>query len=178
MAPDGGLSGLLLGYRGARPRLAPDVFVAPGAAVIGDVEVGSESSVWFGCVVRGDVCHVRIGARTNIQDHTVVHVTHTGIPTLIGDEVTVGHRCVLHACTIEDGAFIGMCATVMDEAVVESGAMVAAGALVPPGKRVRRGELWGGVPARCLRSLRADELALWPERVSHYVELAASYRAG
>ena len=170
------MSALLLAYRGMRPRLAPDVFVAPGAAVIGDVEVGPQSSIWFGCVVRGDVCHVRIGARTNLQDHTVVHVTHTGIPTLIGDEVMVGHCCVLHACTIEDGAFIGMGATVMDEAVVESGAMVAAGALVAPGKRVCKGELWGGVPARCLRTLSADELALWPERVSHYVELAASYR--
>ena len=170
------MSEFLLRYRGVRPRLAPDVFVAPGAAVIGDVEIAAASSIWFGCVVRGDVCHVRIGARTNLQDMTVVHVTHSGIPTLIGDEVTVGHRCILHACTIHDGAFIGMGATVMDEAVVETGAMVAAGALVPPGKRVRKGELWGGVPARFLRTLDADELALWPERVSHYVELAARYR--
>lgn len=163
-------------HRGRRPRIAPDAFVAPTATVIGDVEIGPAASVWYGCVVRGDVCHIRIGARTNLQDGTIVHVTHTGIPALIGDEVMVGHRCVIHACTVEDRAFVGMAATLMDGVVVETGAMVAAGALVPPGKRVGAGQLWGGVPARPLRDLRADEVAEWPERVQHYVDLAADYR--
>ena len=167
---------LLLAHHGVSPRIAPDVYLAPGSAVIGDVEIGAGSSVWFGCVVRGDVCHIRIGERTNLQDLSVVHVTHSGIPTLIGDEVTIGHRCTIHACTIGDGAFIGMGATLMDESVVESGAMLAAGALLAPGKRVPAGALFGGVPARHLRDLTAEEMALWPERVSHYVELAASYR--
>ena len=153
------------------------MFVAPGATLVGDVRVGRESSIWFGCVVRGDVCRVRIGARTNLQDGTIVHVTHTGIATEIGDEVTIGHRCLLHACTIEARAFVGMGATVMDEAVIETGGMLAAGALLPPGKRVATGELWGGVPARKLRLLDPAEPAVWAERVQHYVELAAEYRS-
>ena len=167
---------LLLDYRGTRPRLAPDVFVAPGAALIGDVTVGAGSSIWFGCVLRGDVCSVRVGERTNLQDGTVIHVTHTGLATVIGDEVTVGHRCLLHACTVEDRAFVGMGATAMDGSVICTGGMLAAGALLAPGKRVGPGELWGGVPARRLRALRPDETEVWPERVSHYVELAATYR--
>ncbi len=159
-----------------RPRLADDVFVAPGASVIGDVEIGAGARIWFGCVVRGDVCSVRIGPRTNLQDLSVVHVTHTGIPAHIGAEVMIGHRCILHACTIEDRSFVGMGAVIMDRAVIETGGMLAAGALLAPGKRVKRGELWGGVPARFLRELSAEELATWPERVAHYVELAATYR--
>lgn len=168
---------LLLPYRGQRPELAPDVFLAPGATLVGDVRVGPASSIWFGCVVRGDVCRVRIGARTNLQDGTIVHVTHTGLATEIGDEVTIGHRCLLHACTIEERAFVGMGATVMDEAVIETGGMLAAGALLAPGKRVATGELWGGVPARFLRALEPAERAVWAERVQHYVELAAEYRS-
>lgn len=171
------MAGLILEFEGSRPRIAPDVLVAPGATVIGDVEIAPASSVWFGCVVRGDVCSIRIGARTNLQDGTIVHVTHTGIPTRIGDEVMVGHSCVLHGCTIEDRAFIGMRATTMDHSVVETGGMLAAGALLAPGQRVRAGELWAGVPARYLRPLREDEVAEWPELVSHYVELAATYRS-
>ncbi len=163
-------------YKGIRPRLGREVFVAPGASVIGDVEIGDEASIWFGCVVRGDVCSVRIGARTNLQDLSVVHVTHTGLPTQIGAEVMIGHRCILHACTIEDRSFVGMGAVIMDEAVIETGGMLAGGALLAPGKRVKSGELWGGVPARFLRELRPEEVATWPERVSHYVELAADYR--
>jgi carbonic anhydrase/acetyltransferase-like protein (isoleucine patch superfamily) len=103
-------------------------------------------------------------------------VTHTGLPTHIGAEVMIGHRCILHACTIEDRSFVGMGAVIMDEAVIETGGMLAAGALLAPGKRVKSGELWGGVPARLLRELRPEEVATWPERVGHYVELAADYR--
>lgn len=144
--------------------------------MIGDVWVGEGASLWFGCVVRGDVCHVRIGARTNVQDGTIIHVTHTGIPTLIGQEVMIGHRCVIHACTVESRAFIGMGATLMDESVVESGAMVAAGALLTPGKRAKSGELWGGVPARRLREVTAAEQEEWVHQVEHYVGLATTYR--
>src|SRR5690606_27614238 len=123
----------------------------------GDVTVGAETGIWFGCVLRGDVDRIRIGARTNIQDGTVVHVSHRDGPTVIGDEVTVGHLALLHACTLEDRSFVGMKACVMDGAVVESGAMVAAGALVTPGKRVPSGQLWAGSPARPMRDLTEAE---------------------
>lgn len=165
----------LLPYCGIRPRLAPRVFIAPGATVIGDVEIGAEASIWFGCVVRGDVNVVRIGERTNIQDGTVIHVAKEGQGTFIGADITIGHMALLHACTLEDGAFIGMRATVMDDAMVEGGAMVAAGALVTPGKRVRRGELWAGSPAKKIRELTdADRLAM-AKLAPRYVALAADY---
>ncbi|MFO1112810.1 MAG: gamma carbonic anhydrase family protein [Rhodospirillales bacterium] len=165
----------LLPYRGIRPRLALRVFIAPGASVIGDVEIGAEASIWFGCVVRGDVNVVRIGERTNIQDGTVIHVAKEGQGTFIGADITVGHMALLHACTLEDGAFVGMRATVMDDALVESGAMVAAGALITPGKRVRRGELWAGSPAKKIRELTdADRLAM-AKLAPRYVALAADY---
>ena len=99
---------LLLPYRDQRPRVAPTAWVAPGASLIGDVEIGPEASIWFGCVVRGDVHFVRIGERSNVQDGTVIHVTHTGIPALIGREVMIGHGSVIHACTLSDGCFVGM----------------------------------------------------------------------
>jgi carbonic anhydrase/acetyltransferase-like protein (isoleucine patch superfamily) len=167
---------MILPYRAHTPRIAPDAFIAPGASVIGDVEIGAESSVWFGSVVRGDVHYVRIGARTNLQDGTIVHVTHDGFPTVVGDEVTVGHGCILHACTLHDRAFIGMDATILDGGVVETDAMLAAGALLTPGKTVPTGQLWAGRPARYLRDLRPDEIAAFKERNELYVKLAAEYR--
>ena len=172
------MPGLILPYRNARPRIAADVFVAPSAAVIGDVEIGAGSGIWFGVVIRGDVQEIRIGAGTNIQDGTVVHVTKRGLGTYIGDDVTIGHATVLHACTLEDGCFVGMSTTVMDGAVVESGAMVAAGALVTPGKRVPSGELWGGAPARRMRDLTPEEKEMIAWTAPHYAELAAEYREG
>ncbi len=168
---------LILPWRGTRPRVAESAFVAPGATVVGDVEIGEQSSVWFGAVVRGDVQPIRIGARTNLQDRTVVHVTHTGIPTLLGDEIMIGHACVLHACTLESRCFVGMGAILMDEVVVESGAMVAAGALVTPRRRIPAGELWAGMPARFVRRVRDEEHAEWRHLVEHYAGLAAEYRA-
>ena len=171
---------ILLPHRGVRPKIAKSAFVAPGAVVIGDVEIGPEASIWFGCVLRGDVNYIRVGAGTNLQDGTIVHVNHgrdggAGEPCLIGAGVVAGHMALIHACTIEDGAFIGMRATVMDRAVVESGAMVAAGAVVTPGKRVRKGELWAGIPAKSARPLTAAEIADREYIASHYAELAARY---
>lgn len=170
------MPGLVLPYRGRMPKLAAGVFVAPGASVIGDVEIGAGSSIWFGCVVRGDVNIVRIGAGSNIQDGTVVHVSRRDYGTFIGDNVTIGHMALIHACTLEDGCFVGMAATVMDGSVVESGAMVAAGALVTPRKRVPAGQLWGGSPARYMREVNEREAAYMREVAPHYVELAAEYR--
>ncbi len=171
------MSGLLLPYRGLRPRLAEGVFIASGAMLIGDVEIGAESSVWFACVVRGDVNVVRVGAGSNLQDGSVIHVSRReGGATTIGDHVTIGHMALIHACTLEDGCFIGMRATVMDGAVVEGGAMIAAGALVTPGKRVPAGEVWAGKPARYMREVNEREAAYIRDVAPHYVDLARQYR--
>ncbi|MBF0562983.1 MAG: gamma carbonic anhydrase family protein [Alphaproteobacteria bacterium] len=153
---------ILLPWHGVMPQIAADAFIAPNATVIGDVIIGAEASIWFGTIVRGDVHEIRIGARTNIQDATVVHCTAGKFGTYIGADITIGHGAILHACTLEDGCFIGMGATVMDGAVVESGAMIAAGALVTPGKRVKRGQLWAGSPAKCIRPVSDDERAFFP----------------
>jgi carbonic anhydrase/acetyltransferase-like protein (isoleucine patch superfamily) len=173
---------LLLPYRGAVPAIADGAFVAETATVIGNVEVGAGSSLWYGVVARGDVNVIRIGARTNIQDGTIVHVNHDrcgdgGGPTTIGDEVTIGHLALIHACTVEDRAFVGMRAVVMDGAVVESGAMVAAGAVVTPGKVVRAGQLWAGMPARHIRDLTVAETEEITYIADHYAALAATYLA-
>lgn len=180
----------ILPYRGIAPRVHPEAFVAETAVVIGDVEIGAGSSVWYGAVIRGDVNRIVIGRDSNIQDGTVVHCNHDreagweaadyretggGVPTLIGDGVTIGHMALLHACKLEDGSFVGMRATVMDEAVVESGAMVAAGALLTPGKRIPSGELWAGAPAAFKRRLSEAELASFPYQAAHYRHLGAMH---
>ncbi len=166
---------IIVDYGGRSPDIAADAFIAPNAAVIGDVVIGAQSSIWFACTVRGDGNFIRIGARTNIQDGTVIHVDSASLPTIIGDDVTVGHMALIHACTLESGSFVGMAATVMDGAVVESGAMVAAGALVTPGKRVAAGELWAGSPAKKWRDLSDQERATLTDAAVHYVELAKGY---
>lgn len=162
-------------YKTIMPRLAASAWVAPGAQIVGDVEIGEESSIWYNCVVRGDVNNVIIGARTNIQDGSVIHVSSTGQGTYIGNDVTVGHMALLHACTVEDAAFIGMKACVMDDAYVETGAMVAAGAIVTSGKRVKTGELWAGIPARPMRQLTEEERKYIPYSAAHYVRLMKQY---
>jgi carbonic anhydrase/acetyltransferase-like protein (isoleucine patch superfamily) len=174
---------LILPYRGEYspkgilPTISPQAFIAPGAAVIGDVEIGADSGVWFGCVIRGDVNIIRIGSRTNIQDGTVIHVTRETGPTHIGSNVTIGHSVLLHACTLEDDSFVGMHATVMDGAVVESGAMVAAGALVTPGKRIPKGQIWAGNPAKFFRVLTKEEQEFIPISADNYVKHAREYLA-
>jgi gamma-carbonic anhydrase len=169
------VSATLLAYRGILPRIGDRVFIAPGAKVIGDVEIGADSSIWFGCVVRGDVNVVRIGERTNLQDGTVVHVAKDGQGTFIGSDITVGHMALLHACTLEDNCFVGMRATIMDGCLVERGAMVAAGALITPGKRVKAGELWAGTPAKPIRRLTDEDRAAIAKLAPRYVTLAADY---
>lgn len=166
------MSGIILPFDGTHPEIAPDVFVAGNASVVGDVTIGAGSSIWYAVTLRGDVNVIRVGQRTNIQDGTTVHCNHDGHGTHIGDDVTIGHMALLHDCTLESRAFVGMRAVVMDGAVVESDAMVAAGALVTPGKRVRSGELWGGAPAKKMRDLTAEEIAgfLWSS--GHYAKLA------
>jgi gamma-carbonic anhydrase len=174
---------LIRTHHGVTPVIAPSAFVAETATVIGDIIIGENASVWYGCVLRGDDNSIRVGARTNIQDGTIVHINHeregaAGTKTVIGSDVTIGHMALIHACTLEDGCFIGMKACVMDGVTVESGAMVAAGALVTPGKRVKRGELWAGTPAKLMRTLTDAELRYFAYTAQHYAELAASYLAG
>ena len=166
---------LICAYKNILPKIHDSVFVAENAVIIGDVEIGAESSIWYGCTLRGDVNNIRIGQRTNIQDHTLIHVSSTGQGTYIGDDVTVGHAAVLHACTIGNLAFIGMQACIMDDAIVEDGAMVAAGALVTPGKRILSGQLWGGSPARLMRDLTVAERDFLPFSAGRYVSAAKAY---
>jgi carbonic anhydrase/acetyltransferase-like protein (isoleucine patch superfamily) len=157
------------------PRIHPEAWLAPTVVVIGDVEIGAASSLWFGTVVRGDVHAIRIGARTNLQDHSVVHVTKGLYATLIGDEVTVGHRAVVHGCTVRDGALIGIGAIVLDGADVGEEALVAAGAVVGPGMKVPARTLVRGVPARIARDLSAAEVQEQRERALEYVETSRHY---
>ncbi len=170
------MTGTILPHCGQMPRIADDAFIAPGATVIGDVEIGALSGIWYGCILRGDVHAIRIGKRTNIQDGTVIHVTGGLTATIIGDGVTVGHMALIHGCTLEDNSFVGMRATVMDGCVVESGAMVAAGALLPPNKRVPSGELWAGSPAKFMRQLTADAIAGFADTAARYADLAQRHR--
>ena len=164
-------------YQDRLPRLGERVFVAPGAVVAGDVELGDDVSVWFGSVLRGDVHWIRVGAGTNIQDGAIVHVTHQRHPTTIGEGVVVGHQAVLHGCTVEDGALVGIGARVLDGAVVEAGAQVGAGAVVTPGHRVPAGHLALGVPARPVRPLDDDEVAAIQAIRDRYIALKERYRA-
>ncbi|PJB70561.1 MAG: gamma carbonic anhydrase family protein [Alphaproteobacteria bacterium CG_4_9_14_3_um_filter_47_13] len=166
---------LIRPYKEKKPVIAASAFIAENAVIAGDVVIGAESSIWYGCTLRGDVNVIRIGARSNIQDHSMIHVSSFGHATIIGDDVTVGHMALLHACTLEDGSFVGMKACLMDGALVERGAMVAAGALVTPGKTIPSGQLWGGAPARFMRNLTVDDVKHMAWSSAHYVRLAKEY---
>ena len=163
---------------GITPKIAPDAFVAPTAAIIGDVEIGALSGIWFHCVLRGDTNFIRIGARTNIQDGTIIHVNAGSYPTIIGDDVTVGHAAIIHACTLKNHAFVGMGATVLDGATIEEGGMLAAGALLTPNKIIGRNEMWQGSPARLTRVMSDEERAKFDRTAEHYVELAQRFLKG
>jgi carbonic anhydrase/acetyltransferase-like protein (isoleucine patch superfamily) len=173
----------LLTFGGKSPQVDPAAFVAPGAQVIGDVAIGPESSIWYNCVLRGDVNRIRIGARTNIQDGSIVHVDSPkpgapeGHPTLIGDDVLIGHLAMVHGCVLHDRAFVGLGAIVMDGCEIEGGAMLAAGAMLTPGKRIPSGQLWAGRPAKYVRDLSEEELAGHRAGVAHYVALARAHAA-
>lgn len=162
----------LRAYRGVWPRLGSDVWIAEGAFVIGDVEVGAGSSIWYGAVVRGDVNRIRIGARSNLQDQCTLHVTAERFSCNLGEEVSVGHRAVVHGCSVGDGALIGIGAIVLDGAEVGCEALVAAGAVVAPGFRVPNGMLAMGVPARLARELSPEERLQQRQRTLHYMEVA------
>jgi carbonic anhydrase/acetyltransferase-like protein (isoleucine patch superfamily) len=166
---------LILSYEGRSPRVHASAWIAPGATLVGDVEVGPDSSVWYGCVLRGDVHRIRVGARTNLQDGAVVHVTAERFAAEIGDDVTVGHRAVVHGCRVGDGALIGIAAVVLDGAEIGAGALVAAGALVTPGARVPPDTLVVGAPARPVRELTLAEREAQRARTLRYVETARAH---
>ena len=169
------MPGPLFPFEGATPQVAPDAFIAPTAAVIGQVTIGPQAGVWFHCVLRGDTNFIRVGARSNIQDGTIVHVNAGTMPTIIGDDVTVGHGAIVHACVIEDACLIGMGAIVLDGAVVQKHGFVGAGAMIAPGKVVGSGELWLGNPARCVRTLSDKEIEALYYSAQHYVRLKDQY---
>lgn len=168
---------IILPFRGARPKIDPDVFIAPGAVVIGNTTIAAGANIWFGCVLRGDINVIEVGADTNIQDGTVVHVTRKTHGTFIGPRVTIGHSCLIYGCTIGEGAFIGMRATICDGAVIEPGGMVAAGGLVTPGKVVKAGEVWSGTPAKYWRPVNETERGYTKDLPARYAELGRSYRS-
>ena len=172
-------------YKGILPTLGARSYVDPAATVIGDVVLGDDVSIWPGTVVRGDVNFIRIGARTNVQDGSVIHVSHDGphaklggFATVIGEDVTIGHKAIIHACRIEDAVLIGMGAIVLDGAVVKKHGFVGAGALVSPGKEVGEGELWLGNPAKKVRMLTDAQIEALYYSAGHYVRLKDEYLAG
>lgn len=172
---------MIRSFQGMQPKIDESAFVAETAVIIGDVEMGPQSSVWYNCVIRGDVNFIRIGARSNVQDLSMLHVTHKknaadpGAPLIIGDNVTIGHSVTLHGCTLENGSFIGMQAMVMDRAVVGEGALVGARALVTEGTIIPPHTLWVGSPARYKRDLTPDEIAWLQKSSGNYVKYAQQY---
>lgn len=163
-------------YRGVKPKLDASVFCVDSAEIIGDVEIGAQSSVWFQVVIRGDVNFIRIGERTNIQDGTVIHVSHKTHPTFIGDDVTIGHSVTLHGCKIGNRCLIGMGAVVMDGAEIADDAMIAAGALVTPRTQVPSGTLYAGSPAKYKRHLSAGEIADLKQSAQNYLNYTENYK--
>ena len=162
-------------YKGELPRIADDAFIGEGARIIGDVEIASRVGIWFNCVLRGDEQKITVGENTNIQDGTVIHVHSLKQGSYIGANVTIGHMSLIHACTLEDWAFVGMGSIVLDEAVIESHAMLAAGALLTPGKRIPTGEMWAGRPARFARKLTEEEIEGFSQTIDNYAARAQEY---
>ncbi len=172
------MAGQLIAYKGIMPKVDASAYIADGACIVGDIEIGADCSIWFNCVMRADVNFIRMGHSSNLQDGSVVHVTDGKYPTIIGNYVLIGHMVLLHGCTIEDGVLIGMGSTIMDNAVVEEGAMVGGGSLVTPGKRIPAGQLWAGRPAVYKRDLSADEIAHHRKLTLSYVQRGKEYLGG
>ncbi len=168
---------IILPYKGKIPKIDPTAFIAENAIIIGDVEIGANASIWFGCVVRADVNYVKIGEGTNIQDGTIIHVHRKNGPTIIGKGVTVGHMALLHACTLQDYSFVGMGAKIIDYTTIQTNAMVAAGAVLAPNKVVKSGELWAGIPAKLMRQMTQEEIDYIKISESNYIKLAQEYKS-
>lgn len=177
---------MILKYNNKLPKIAKTAFVAPNAVISGDVEIGENSGIWYGCVLRGDVTKITIGKNTNIQDNCVLHGTRPnhaqnktgehGSPVIIGDNVTIGHGAIIHACRIESNSFIGMGSLIMDLAVVEEYGMLAAGAVLTPGKIIKSGQIWAGNPAKYFRDLTQKEKDYIKISADNYYKLAVEYK--
>ena len=165
----------IIQYKNRRPKLHSSVFVAEGAKIIGDVEIGELSGIWFNTVIRGDVNFIRIGSRTNVQDNSVLHVTTETAPLNIGSDITIGHSALLHGCTIEDCCLVGMGAIVLDGAYIHQNSMIAAGAIVLEGFRVPAGMLVAGIPAKIKRPLTEEEKQFIRQSAENYVSYAQEY---
>ena len=166
---------MILPYRGRWPKIHETAFVAPSADIIGDVEIGESSSVWFQCVIRGDVHQIRIGSRTNVQDHSMLHVTRQQSPLQIGNEVTIGHRVTLHGCTIGNRVLIGMGAIILDNAEIGDDCLIGAGTLITKNTRIPSGSLVHGSPGKVIRPLKEEELAFLPKSAANYVGDSLEY---
>jgi gamma-carbonic anhydrase len=172
----------IISMNGKTPQIDDSAFIAPGCRIIGDVRIGADVSIWYNCVIRAEVNYIEIGARSNIQDGSVVHcdgpspLVPEGFPTIIGEDALVGHNCMIHGGIIKDRGFTGLSATVMNGAIVESDAMLAAGAMLTQGKRVPTGQLWAGSPARFVRELTEEQILDMREGVAHYVENGRAHR--
>jgi carbonic anhydrase/acetyltransferase-like protein (isoleucine patch superfamily) len=173
---------LILPIHGKIPHIHDSAFIAPGVKIIGDVTIGPDVSIWYNCVLRADVSHIRIGARSNVQDGTVIHCDGPtpgrpeGCPTEIGEDVLIGHMAMIHGCILHDRAFVGLKATVMNGCVIESDAMLGAGALLPEGKHIKTRELWVGAPAKMLRELPDAAIMGMRAGVAHYVENGRAHK--
>lgn len=166
----------IIKFKNLKPKIHQGSYIADGAVIAGDVTIDENTSIWFNTVIRGDVAPVTIGKNTNIQDCSVVHTSRFDGSTNIGSNITIGHMALIHACTIEDNAFIGMQATVMDKAIIEEYGFVGAGSLVPPGKIIRKKELWVGSPAKFVRNVTDSELDFMRGNVENYIELSREYK--
>ncbi len=166
---------LILPYNNMYPQISDEAFIAPSASIIGNVKIEKGVGVWFNCVIRGDVEPIFIGENTNIQDGTVIHCTRGGGKTIIGKNITIGHKALLHACTLEDECFIGMGAIIMDGATIKTGGMVAAGSVITPGKTVQKGEIWAGNPAKFFRHLTEEEAKFILISANNYLKHTEEY---
>lgn len=171
-----GNNGSIITYNGITPRIHPSVFITEGVKIIGDVEIAEDSSVWYNVVIRGDVNYIRIGKRTNIQDLSMLHVTHDFFPLTIGDNVSVGHSVSLHGATIKNNILIGIGAIVLDGAIINNNCLIAAGTLVREGVEVPEGVLFAGVPGKVIRELRPEEIQRIAQNAENYVNYVKNYR--
>ncbi|MEO6040755.1 MAG: gamma carbonic anhydrase family protein [Croceibacterium sp.] len=172
----------ILPFEGKEPQIHPTAFIAPGARIIGDVTIGAEASIWYNCVLRGDIHRIEVGARSNVQDGSVFHVEGPrpdteGLPTIIGEDCVIGHMAVVHGAVLADRAFVGMGALAMDDCRIGEGAMLAAGALLSPGKAIPAGEVWVGRPAKFLRAQTPEQIEKIRFQTERYCRLAQRHLA-
>lgn len=172
-----GNSASIITYNNLTPKIHPSVFLCEGVRIIGDVEIGRDSSVWYNCVIRGDVNYIRIGERTNIQDMSMLHVTHDYFPLTIGNEVTIGHSVSLHGATLKDNCLIGIGAIILDGSIINSHSLIAAGTLIKEGFEVPEGTLAAGVPGKIIRDLTPDEIEKYSENAVNYLNYVKKYRS-